>query len=65
VNDVHSRVEALDSIQNQSEKARKSKLATKQYPSMAFATVPASRFLPGLNSCPDFPRWLTINHDMK
>jgi hypothetical protein len=28
--------------------------ASKQHPSMASASVPASRFLPCLSSCPDF-----------
>jgi hypothetical protein len=44
-------------IYNEKEQARH------QHPSMASASVPASRFLPCLSSCPDFLQ--TIDYDVE
>ena len=48
----------LGSIRKQAEQVRKQ--AKKQHPSIASASAPASRILPCLSSCPDFPWWWTM-----
>jgi hypothetical protein len=58
----------MGSMRKQAEQARGSKAASniplwprtqkqaiKQHLSMAYASAPASKFLPSVNSCPDFP----------
>jgi len=48
------------SIKQQIEQASHEEQSIKQHPSMASASASASRFLPWLNSSPDFFQWWTV-----
>lgn len=56
INDQYGRFQTIVGSANpeKTDCASQEQQASKQHPSVASASVPASRFLPCLSSCPDF-----------